>query len=88
MVALSSFNTFSEALVASLPIPIIFQLQMEPKTRWNVVTLLCLGYFVAIVGSVRTVFLYILYNTNDLTWWSAPHWMCSEVEISVAIVSC
>jgi hypothetical protein len=84
---LSAINTFSEALIASLPIPILFQLKMDQRTRLNVLSLLSLGYLVALVGAVRTYFVWQLFDTNDLTWWAAPHWIASEVEISIAIVS-
>jgi len=84
---LSSFNTLSEAIVAALPIPIIFKLDLAPGKRWGVVCLLCLGFLVVIVGSIRTVFLHVLFFSNDLTWFAMPHWVCSEVEISVAMVS-
>lgn len=87
MTILSAINTFSEALVASLPIPILFKLKMDQRTRLNVLSLLSLGYLVALVGSVRTVLVWHLFDTNDLTWWAAPHWIASEVEISIAIVS-
>jgi hypothetical protein len=83
---MAALTTFSEALLATLPIPLLFQLSMNPRKRWSVLFLLSLGYLVTIVGCVRTVFLWNLFNTDDLTWWTGPHWMCSEVEISVAMV--
>jgi hypothetical protein len=83
---LSALNTLSEVIVAVLPIPVIFHLNMDRKTRWTVISLLCLGYLVGIVGIIRTVFGYIVFDTDDLTWWAAPYWMASEIEISVAMV--
>jgi rhodopsin domain-containing protein len=86
LTALSALNTLSEVIVAALPIPVIFYLNMDRKTRWTVICLLCLGYLVAIVGIIRTVFAYIVFDTDDLTWWAAPYWITSEIEISVGMI--
>lgn len=84
---LSGFNTLSEALIAALPIPVLFQLRMKPDQQWAVLILLCLGFLVAVVGSVRTYYVWLLFSNDDLTWYAGPHWICSEVEICVAMVS-
>jgi hypothetical protein len=84
---LAAFNTVSELLVAMLPVPVVFRLKMSQTQRWSVLSLISLGFLVAIVGAVRTHYVWILFSTDDLTWWSSPHWICSEVEICVAMVS-
>jgi hypothetical protein len=84
---LAAFNTFSELVVAVLPIPIVYRLKMSPKQRWSVLSLISLGFLVAIVGFVRTYYVWVLFSSDDLTWWSAPHWICSQVEICLAMVS-
>jgi hypothetical protein len=83
---LAAFNTFSELVVAALPIPIVFRLKMSPTQRWSVLSLISLGFLVTVVGSVRTYYVWVLFSSDDLTWWSGPHWICSEVEICVAMV--
>ncbi|QDS76340.1 hypothetical protein FKW77_002789 [Venturia effusa] len=83
---LSSFNTFSEAFIAALPIPVIYQLRMKPAQRWAVLSLLCLGFLVAVVGSARTYYVWFLFTNDDLTWYAEPHWICAEVEICVAMI--
>jgi len=83
---LSSLNTLSEAVVAALPIPMIMRLGMNNKQMAQVTALLCMGFLVSIVGAVRTYYVWILFEADDLTWWSGPHWICSEVEICVAMV--
>jgi hypothetical protein len=78
-------NTCMESLVAILPIPVIFNLQMEK--RWSVLSLLSLGFLVTIVGCVRTYFVWKGFlDTYDITWWSEQHWICSEVENDLALV--
>ncbi|KAE9971827.1 hypothetical protein EG328_005358 [Venturia inaequalis] len=83
---LSSFNTLSEAIIAALPIPVVLQLRMKPRQRWAVLSLLCLGFFVAIVGSTRTYYVWYLFTNDDLTWYAEQHWICAEVEICTAMI--
>jgi hypothetical protein len=74
-------------MVATLPIPVILRLDMTRRQRWSVASLLCLGGFVVAVGCVRTHYLWILFDSDDLTWYAAPYWVCSEIEICVAMVA-
>lgn len=60
---------------------------MKSSQRWEVITLLCLGFFVAIVGVVRTYFVYLSFVDDDLSWYAMPHWICSEAELCVALVT-
>jgi hypothetical protein len=73
--------------MAVLPLPVVFQLRMKSGQRWAAISLLCLGALVAVVGSVRTYYVWFLFSNDDLTWYAGPHWICSEVEICVAMVS-
>ena len=83
---MSAFNTSSELIVAALPIPVIFSLRMDPIQRRTILSLLCLGFLVAVVGSVRTYYVWKAFDSDDVTWYASPHWICSEVELSVALV--
>lgn len=85
-VSLAALNTFAEALVAALPIPVVMSLDMHKLQRRTVLCLLCLGFLVSIVGTVRTYYVWKLFDSDDLTWYASPHWICSEVEISTAMV--
>jgi uncharacterized protein YraI len=80
-------NTVSEFVIAVLPIFAIFGLRVDPRQRWSVIGLLSLGFFVAFAGCFRTYYLWKTVATYDMTWWSTPHWICSEVEIDAALVS-
>jgi len=83
---LAALNTCSESLVAALPLAILSHLEMSPSQRRNVACLLCLGFFVSVVGAIRTYFVWMTFSTDDLTWYAGPHWICSEVEITVALI--
>lgn len=39
-----AFNIFTDVLCASLPVPIIWQLQMKRRTRFYLIGVLSLGY--------------------------------------------
>ena len=74
--------------MALLPLPVILNLRLDKRQRWSVVCLLSLGVLTAVVGCVRTYFVYkALVVTLDVVWWAEPHWIASEVENAVALVS-
>jgi hypothetical protein len=81
-------NTILELVVAILPVPVIFTMQMSKGQQWSVACLLSLGVLTTSVGCVRTFFVYkALISSDDIVWWSEPHFITSEVENSVALVS-
>jgi len=86
MIAAAIMNTISEIVIAILPVGAVFGLQVDPQQRWSVVGLLSLGFFVAFAGCFRTYYIWKTVRTYDMTWWSTPHWICSEVEIDTALV--
>jgi hypothetical protein len=79
-------NTVSEAILAILPLIAMFHFRVSPKQYWRVMSLLCLGFFITAVGCLRTFYLFQAAHTYDLTWASLPGWICSIVEVSLALV--
>ncbi|KIW01400.1 uncharacterized protein PV09_07166 [Verruconis gallopava] len=79
-------NSFSEAVLAVLPLPVIFSLNMSRRQRQAVAGILCGGFLVVAVGCVRLYYLWLMVTSGDPTWWSQPHWICSEFEMDVAII--
>lgn len=79
-------NTFSEFIVATLPWVAVFRLGVDRRQRWAVIGVLCLGYLIVLVGCLRTYYLYKIFEDYDLTWWATPQWICTEVELDVAIM--
>lgn len=85
---ISIINTFMDLAVVLLPAPAIFLLHLEKSQKWSVIILLCLGIFTTAAGSVRCFFVYkAVLQAEDMMWWAQPHWISSEVENSVALVS-
>lgn len=89
MKACAIINTVSEFILASMPIIAAYKLHIDPKQRWTVIGLLSLGYLVVFAGCFRCYFLWksIGSQTLDLSWYADPHWIASEVEIDLSIVS-
>lgn len=73
-------------IIAILPAIAVFHFKVDPKQRWSVISLLSLGYLVAIAGIVRSYFLWKLADTYDLTLWASPQWCSAAVEIDLAII--
>lgn len=87
MEVIAVINTLFEVFIAILPVIATFRLQVDPRQRWGVIALLSMGFLVAIAGVIRTVYIFKLLESYDLTWWSGPQWLVSEIEIEVALVS-
>lgn len=88
MISSAALNTVQEFIVASLPVAAVFEFGVHRQQRWPVVSLLSLGYLVALCGTVRTYFVWLAMTSSDPSWVSTPHWICSQAELGVALVSC
>lgn len=82
-------NTLSEFVIAIMPIIIVYRLRIDPRQRWTVIGLLSLSFFVAFAGCFRSYFLWKSMSAADydMSWWANPHFIASEVEIDLSIVS-
>jgi hypothetical protein len=88
MFTVSVINTVLELVLALLPLPVIFDLNLSRRQQLSVLSILCLGIMVTILGCVRTWFVWkSLIGSWDISWWGGPHWIVSEVENNVALVS-
>lgn len=89
MKACAVINTISEFLLAAFPIVAVYRLHVDRKQRRTVIALLSLGFLVGLAGCIRTYFLWKSMSAPDfdMSWWADPHWIASEVEIDLAIIS-
>jgi hypothetical protein len=88
ILATAILTTTLELIVAIIPIPVVFSLEMDRYQQWSVACLLSMGLLTTMTGAVRCHFVYKAWITShDLFWWSEPNWIAAEVENSVAIVS-
>ena len=87
LLAAGVINTFSELLVAFMPIPIVVRLSMGRQQRWIIISILSLALAVAVVGCVRTYYVWVaVTKTSDLSWWSVQHWICGVTEVHLALI--
>jgi len=85
--AASVLNTFAEFLVALLPIPIVVRLSMGRQQRRIVTGILVLGVAVAVMGSFRTYYVWVMEaETFDLPWWGVQHWIFGMLEVHLALI--
>ncbi|KAK1454354.1 hypothetical protein CCUS01_10471 [Colletotrichum cuscutae] len=61
--ALSGFNIFTDVILATLPVPVIWNLQMKRRLRLYAIGILSLGSFAVAMGIVKAV--YQLNNDSD-----------------------
>ncbi|KAK1590272.1 uncharacterized protein LY79DRAFT_607632 [Colletotrichum navitas] len=64
----TSFNIFTDVCFATLPIPIIWVLQMKLRTRIYLVGILSLGYIAVIMGIVKAFFQIAQPDNKDSTF--------------------
>lgn len=81
-------HCLSDLLTTTLPIPIIWRLQMPLKQRISVCVLLGLGFVVTLAGIVRTYYIWKgIIEEWDETWYTYPLWIWAALEIHIAVVS-
>ncbi|KAK1990895.1 hypothetical protein LX36DRAFT_663814 [Colletotrichum falcatum] len=64
----TSFNIFTDVCFATLPIPIIWVLQMKLRTRIYLIGILSLGYLAVIMGIVKSFFQIAQPGNRDSTF--------------------
>ncbi|KAI1127770.1 hypothetical protein F5Y10DRAFT_188569 [Nemania abortiva] len=84
----TALSIFTDILLASLPIPIIWQLQLKTKIRVYLIIMLALGWGAVGVGIVKAIY-QINYNPfGDSTFEiSVPTWAFIQLNISI-IAAC
>ncbi|KAF2754988.1 hypothetical protein EJ05DRAFT_118501 [Pseudovirgaria hyperparasitica] len=82
----SSVNIATDILFATIPIPLIWKLQLNTRTRISLVTVLGLGYFASAAAIVKAV--------KQATFFSTPDWTVHDsfnvwnvIELSVGMIA-
>ncbi|KAI8949571.1 hypothetical protein F4801DRAFT_552569 [Xylaria longipes] len=84
----TALSIFTDILLASLPIPVIWQLQLTKKIRIYLIIMLALGWGAVAIGAVKAVN-QINYNPlGDITYEiSVPTWAFIQLQVSI-IAAC
>lgn len=84
----SVINIFTDFLVTTLPMPLIWSLKLPARQRLAVISIFGLGVVVNVAGSVRTVYVWkSMVVGYDATWLGWPVLIAATVEISLGLVS-
>ncbi|KAM0351009.1 hypothetical protein ACHAPU_002787 [Fusarium lateritium] len=84
---LGIMNMVNDIVILSVPIPRIWALKMNHRTKISVVCIMLLGSFVCIASIARIYYLWLFFQKIDTTWSMGPSFAWSSLEPSVAIIS-
>lgn len=83
----SVINIFTDFLVTTIPMPLIWSLKLPTRQRLAVISIFGLGAVVNVAGSVRTVYVWKSQIASyDQTWQGWPILVAAAVEISLGLV--
>ncbi|KAJ6093902.1 hypothetical protein N7467_002747 [Penicillium canescens] len=82
----ASFNSFSDAFLASYPIHLFWKLQMKLRIKVALSILMGLGWLAAICSAVKTYELKALTETTDITWAQSSLLIWASTEAWIVIV--
>ncbi|KAH0426536.1 integral membrane protein pth11-like protein [Colletotrichum camelliae] len=80
-------NMFNDIVLLLVPVPRIWGLHMNKRTKTSIIGIMLLGGFVCVASVVRIYYLNGLFQNIDVTWWMGPSFAWSSLEPSVAIIS-
>ncbi|KAF3031326.1 hypothetical protein E8E12_001468 [Didymella heteroderae] len=82
----TGFNIGTDVLSATLPIPIIWSLQMSQRTKVYIIGILSLGYLAVAMGIAKTVFQLTLVTNKDRTFESSVQFW-GFLQLNVGIIA-
>ncbi|KAJ3941175.1 uncharacterized protein N0V96_009053 [Colletotrichum fioriniae] len=81
----TGFNIFTDVILATLPVPIIWNLQMKRKLRLYAIGILSLGYFAVSMGIVKAVYQLNNDSEPDKTFnRSIQFWGFLQLQVGIA----
>lgn len=80
------FNVISDLYLLSIPIPVVWRLQMATRTKIGVSAVFTLGVFGCICGVINSYYRVRLQQAQDIMWATVPMLISSVVEINVGII--
>ncbi|CZR61605.1 related to L-fucose permease [Phialocephala subalpina] len=86
LLAAGIVNTITDAVVVILPMPTVWRVKLPVQQQIILVMLFAAGFFITLVGAIRTYYLYKVTTGYDKTWEAFPVWLASSVELYVGII--
>lgn len=87
LLAAGIINVVTDLIVVLLPMPIVWRVKLPVQQQIVLGLLFAVGFFITLVGAIRTYYLYNVTSKWDKTWEAYPVWLTSSVELYVGIVS-
>ncbi|KAL5461630.1 hypothetical protein PMIN06_002126 [Paraphaeosphaeria minitans] len=82
----SLFNIITDVLFATLPIPLIWKLQINMRTKLSLIVVLSLGWFACAAAIVKAALQYTLFNESDWTVHDSFN-VWNYIELTVGIIA-
>ncbi|KAL2826423.1 hypothetical protein BDW59DRAFT_171819 [Aspergillus cavernicola] len=83
----AALNILTDLLTYTLPIRVIFKLQMPRKQKIALVLILCLGLFACVSSIIRITFIPKMLSSSDATWAISGAMYWSAIEINIGILA-
>lgn len=83
----SSLNIFTDVLFAVLPVPMLWNVQINPRTKVSLICIMGLGVFACAAATVKLSFLVNYGKTGDFLWDSANLTIWTVTECNTGIVA-
>ncbi|OAL04682.1 hypothetical protein IQ06DRAFT_374056 [Phaeosphaeriaceae sp. SRC1lsM3a] len=82
----SIFNIVTDVLFACLPVPLIWRLQLNLRTRLSLIAILSLGWFACCAAIVKTVYQWRIFEDTDWSVYDSFN-VWGFVEFSIGIIA-
>lgn len=83
----SSINAFTDVLFAALPIPMIWTLKINFRTKTSLIGILSLGFLACFAAIYKTPLQYHFFEDTDPTGHGAWFWVWQIIELTLGIIS-
>jgi len=81
----SILKNVQEAIVCTLPIPLVMRMNIPKRRKYGAAVLLSIGYVVLIVAFVRLYFIYKMFHSYDGTWTQYPAFLAGSTEVHIGV---
>ncbi|CAG9982304.1 unnamed protein product [Clonostachys byssicola] len=82
----AGLNIFQDCVVLLLPLPSVFRLKMEKKSKWGIIVMFSLGIFVTITSCIRLRYISLFGRSANPTWEYPEVLNWTGIELSVTII--
>ncbi|KAL4750567.1 hypothetical protein BDW72DRAFT_213340 [Aspergillus terricola var. indicus] len=83
----AALNILTDLLTYTLPVRVIFKLQMPRKQKIALIFILCLGLFACVSSIIRITYIPAMLSSADATWAISGAMYWSAIEINIGILA-